>query len=141
MASNKIIQSDNAVIDYTTISVMIDTLNNQQKAIEDLQAAITHSQVNVDPATGTTTTVQGTQKIAAGIVQVTSPTINVSYSFSSKPTSLVGTILSNSSTNNGYAYISKTITNTGATFTYVGKTAPTAKTTGLYLYWIAVGIQ
>lgn len=141
MASNKIIQSDNAVIDYTTISVMIDTLNNQQKSIEDLQAAITHSQINVDPTSGSTTTVQGTQKVAAGIVPIKGTTVDVAYSFSSKPSSVVGTVLSNTKTQNGYAYISKTITNTGATFTYVSKTAPTAQTTGLYLYWIAVGLQ
>jgi len=140
LASNKIIQSDNAVIDYTTISVMIDTLNNQQKAIEDLQAAITHSQVTADPATGATTTVQGTQKIMAGVVPITSSTINVTYSFSSKPTSIVGTVLSGSASYNGYAYVSKTITATGATFTYVGKNIPAAAN-HVYLYWIAVGIQ
>ena len=140
MASNKIIQSDNAVIDYTTISVMIDTLNNQQKAIEDLQAAITHSQVTADPATGATTTVQGTQKVAAGVVPIIGSTVTVSYQFSSKPTSIVGTVLSGSTTHNGYVYVSKTITATEATFTYVGKNLPTAASHA-YLYWIAVGIQ
>jgi len=137
--SNQIIQSDNAVIDYTTISVIIDTLNKQQKAIADLQAAGTHSVTTVDSATGLPTTVQGTRKVEAGWEPIKGPTVDITYSFNSKPSSVVGTVISTSKTQGGYVYVSKSITATSATFTYVGNAKPTKDTKSLLLYWVAVG--
>jgi len=138
--SNQIIQSDNAVIDYTTISVIIDTLNKQQKAISDLQLATMHESLTVDSVTGNTVSNQGVQKVAGDRVAITQNPIVVKYSFSQPPSSVVGVVFSATKTQTGYVYLSKAPTATSATFNYVGKPL-SAKQTGLFLYWMAVGIQ
>jgi hypothetical protein len=136
--SNKIIQSDNAVIDYTTISVMIDTLNKQQKAIEDLQATINGTVTTVDPSSGKVTETTGSKKAIGGYVKITSKTIKIDFgsNFTQKPSSLVGTVMSTSKTP-AYVFIDSTITSTGATMTIV-----TSKKDfqGMHLYWMAYGI-
>jgi uncharacterized protein YlxW (UPF0749 family) len=138
--SNKIIQSDNAVIDYTTISALINTVNAQQSAIENLQAAVNHTQLTVDPNTGQTTAASGTRLIHAGHVPITGTSVTVTFPspFAKIPTSVVGTVLSTKG--DAYAYVSKSVTTTGAVFTIVAKTAPNSKTTGMYLYYVAIGI-
>ena len=134
--SNKIIQSDNAVIDYTTISVMIDTLNNQQKAIEDLQATVNHTSSTVDPATGQVATNSGPLVMRGGYVKITGNSVKVTYSgFTTKPTSVVGVVQSTSNPKTAGCYINKTITQTEADFTVYGLTSYT----GANLYWIALG--
>ena len=138
--SNKIIQSDNAVIDYTTISVMIDTLNNQQKAIEDLQATVNHTSQTVDLATGQVTATSGPMKLQGGYIKVTGNTSHtISYSgFTSKPTSVVGVIQSTMKSVKGAGcFLNATIGQTSATFTVYG--LPTGTITGTNLYWIALG--
>ena len=135
--SNKIIQSDNAVIDYTTISVMIDTLNNQQKAIEDLQATVNHTSAATDPVSGQTVTTSGPMVMKGGYVKITANgNVNITYSgFTSKPTSVIGVVQSTSNPKTAGCYINKTITQTGASFTVYGLTS----FTGANLYWIALG--
>jgi hypothetical protein len=136
--SNKIIQSDNAVIDYTTISVMIDTLNKQQKAIEDLQATVNGTVTTVDLISGKVTETTGSKKAIGSAVQITGKTVKVDFgsNFTQKPSSVVGTVLSNTGTP-AYAFVSSTVTSTQAIFTIV-----TSSTTykGMYLYWMAYGI-
>ena len=135
--SNKIIQSDNAVIDYTTISVIIDTLNNQQKAIEDLQATVNHTSATVDPTTGQTATVSGPMVIKGSAVAITANgNVNITYSgFTSKPTSIIGVVQSTQNPKTAGCYVNKTITQTGASFTVYGLT----NFTGANLYWMALG--
>jgi hypothetical protein len=138
--SNKIIQSDNAVIDYTTISVMIDTLNNQQKAIEDLQALNVHSAIKTN-ADGTTTTVTGTKTVQGNHLLVTGNgtyTVKFDKPFNSQPTSVVGTILTTTGAKAG-CILSKTIANDSAQFTVFGLSG-TSGVKGTYLYWMAIGI-
>jgi len=137
VSSNRIIQSDNAVLDLNTISTMIDTINGQQKAIEDLQAQVFGTSTTVDPATGQPATQSGPLVIDYGHTPVTSGTVTVKFNkqFKSAPVSVVGTILT-SSGNQGYAYVSKTITASEAVFTIVSK-SNTYK--NYYLYWVAVG--
>jgi len=141
LASNKIIQSDNAVIDYTTISALINTVNAQQSAIENLQATVNHTQMTVDPNTGQTSTTSGTQLIQGNAVPIKSTTVTVKFpkAFASKPSSVVGTVLA-ANGDNAYAYVKQTVTATEAVFTIQAKTAPNSKTTGMYLYWMAIGI-
>ena len=79
-----IIQPDNAVIDYSTISVIIDTLNAQQKAIVDLQQSINHTSTSYD-ANGNKVTQTGTQSIQGGYVPITTKTVTVNYSFAGWP--------------------------------------------------------
>jgi hypothetical protein len=135
--SNKIIQSDNAVIDYTTISVIIDTLNNQQKAIEDLYATVNHTSSTVDPATNQTATVSGPMVMRGNVVPIkANGNVPITYSgFTSKPTSIVGVVQSTSNPKAAGCYINKTITQTGASFTVYGLIS----FTGANLYWIALG--
>ena len=138
--SNKIIQSDNAVIDYTTISVMIDTLNNQQKAIEDLQATVNHTSQTVDLATGQVTSTSGPQVTRGNVVPVTgNGNVTIQYSgFTSKPTSVVGVLQSTMKSVKGAGcFLNATIGQTSATFTVYG--LPTGTITGTNLYWIALG--
>jgi len=139
--SNKIIQSDNAVIDYTTISALINTVNSQQSAIENLQATVNHTQLTVDPNTGVTSSTSGTQLIQGNHVQIlgTSVTVKFPKAFATIPSSVVGTVLS-AKGDQAYAYVSKSVTQTEAVFTIVAKTAPNSKTTGMYLYWMAIGL-
>lgn len=135
--SNKIIQTDNAVIDYTTISVMIDTLNNQQKAIEDLQAIVNHTSSTLDPATGQKSTTSGPLVMKGGYVKITANgNIDISYSgYNNPPTSVIGVVQSTSNPKTAGCYINKTITPTGASFTVYGLTS----FTGANLYWLALG--
>jgi hypothetical protein len=136
--SNKIIQSDNAVIDYTTISVIIDTLNKQQKAIEDLQATINGTVTTVDPGSGKVTETTGSKKAIGSAVQIKGKTVKVDFgsNFTQKPSSLVGTVLSSTGTA-AYAFVNSTITSTGASFTIVTSSKDYK---GMYLYWMAYGI-
>jgi hypothetical protein len=135
--SNKIIQSDNAVIDYTTISVMIDTLNSQQKAIEDLQATVNHTSSTVDPVTGQKSTSSGPMVMHGGWVPITkNGNVDITYSgFNAKPSSVIGVVQSTSNPKNAGCYINKTITQNGASFTVYGLTS----FTGANLYWMALG--
>jgi hypothetical protein len=133
--SNKIIQSDNAVIDYTTISVMIDTINKQQKDIEDLKAALTHTDTAVNAQTQAVISTTGYRVIRAGHVQGTvGQDFAVSYSgFTTKPTSVIGIVQSTKNPKTAGCYINRTITQTETHFTVYGATGT------VNLYWIAVG--
>lgn len=130
-----IIQPDNAVIDYSTISVIIDTLNAQQKAIVDLQQSINHTSTSYD-ANGNKVTQTGTQSIQGGYVPITTKTVTVNYSFTGKPSSVIGVVQSANGVP-AYAYINSTISNTEAKFTIVANSI----TKNMNLYWIAVGIK
>jgi len=134
--SNKIIQSDNAVIDYTTISALINTVNQQQDQIESLQKATTHTDTTYDTVSGLPITTSGAISFQSGRKLIENNHVTINYSFS-KPPTVVGTVLSLSSKGNkAYAYIDKMPTASEASFTIVSSSPSGTK--GMYLYWVAV---
>ena len=133
--SNKIIQSDNAVIDYTTISALINTVNQQQDQIESLQKATTHTDTTYD-INGLQIKSIGTMSFQSGRKLIENNHVTINYSFS-KPPTVVGTVLSLSSKGNkAYAYIDKMPTASEASFTVISSSPSGTK--GMYLYWVAI---
>jgi general secretion pathway protein D len=63
LASNKIIQSDNAVVDYTVISAIIDAVNNQQDSIDSLNSQNNQTATHYDALGNPTTIVLTENKI------------------------------------------------------------------------------
>ena len=137
--SNKIIQSDNAVIDYTVISALIDTVNKQSQDIQDLQAIVNHTQSTVDPSTGNIVQTSGAQILDGGVVtnipssSFKSVAVTFHKPFSSKPTTVVGVV--QSTQGSAYCYLSATNTPSAAQFTIVANSS--VKTCNLY--WFALG--
>ena len=138
MSNNKIIQSDNAVIDYTTISALINTVNAHESTIQQLVAANTHSSTIVDTTTGNTITTTGQQIVQANHVSKITPSQfkSVVVTFPqpfNNVTSVIGVV--QSTKGNAYCYLSKTLAKDSAQFTIVAGTGVTT----CNLYWIAVG--
>jgi hypothetical protein len=123
--ANLITQPDNAVIDYTTITAMINAINTLQSEIDNINAA-----VGKTPG-GSTKTVQ------AGHMPINSPnqtiTINFDTPFSTKP-EVVGTVMYGGGTPL-YCYMPHSIALDSVTFTLNAKVP---KGTA-YVYWVAVG--
>jgi hypothetical protein len=132
MSSNKIIQSDNAVIDYTTISVLIDTVNKQQDQIDQLIANATNVIVNPDGSTAS-----GKQVIDSGHTLYAGATTRVTFKkiFTSPPD-----VVAFCSSQDGVvrtAYLGKA---TVPTKTYVDvNVSPAPPSSKGYIWWIAVG--
>jgi len=137
--SNKIIQSDNAVIDYTVISALIDTVNQQQQNINDLLAIVNHTAVTFDPVTGNATQTPGIQLIDGGVIQAIQAssfkavTVKFNKNFTNYPTTVVGVVQSTQGA--AYCYLSKTNTATEAQFTIVANSSVKQ----CNLYWYAFG--
>ena len=133
--SNKVVQSDNAVIDYTTIQSLIDAVNNMQNDIDSIklnQQQIIPTKTN-DGTTGTVKS--GIQQVDAGTIGLSSSTVKITFNkiFSARPT-LTCTV---SGAGDTYAYIP------GST-SWSGNNTVTVKIHGTpaggSLHWIAVGI-
>ena len=138
MSNNKIIQSDNAVIDYTTISALINTVNAHESTIQQLVAANTHLSTVVDTTTGKTITTTGQQIVQGHHVSNITPSQfkSVVVTFPqpfNNVTSVIGVV--QSTKGNAYCYLSKTLAKDSAQFTIVAGTGVTT----CNLYWIALG--
>lgn len=134
MASNKIIQSDNAVIDYTVISAIIDAINSQQDIIDNLKTQQDSTVNQYDELGKIVSSIKGSSKTIGNKVAITKNPVVVTFPAGSftKVSAVVGTVVSTKKTN-AYAYLQK-FDNTSATFTIVGTL------TGCTLSWIATGI-
>ena len=132
--SNKIVQSDNAVIDYTTIQSLIDAVNQQQQDIDNLNAG----RKEYLPTTGSDGTVStlksGVQQIESGYVQITGSSVVIkllktyttrpNITFSTQGAGPVTAWIAGESAWQGFNQVTVSLS---------------AKPTGGRLYWIAVG--
>jgi hypothetical protein len=133
LASNKIIQSDNAVIDYTVISAIIDAINSQQDIIDNLKTQQDTTVNNYDELGKLVSSRVGPLKTIGNKVPVTKNPVVITFPSGSftKVLAVVGTVVSTKKTD-AYAYLQK-FDNNSATFTIVGTLA------GCSLSWIATG--
>jgi hypothetical protein len=134
-----IVPSDNAVLDYTTISTLIDAVNTLQADVISLKSSLTTVQTQVN-ADGSTTTTTAPQVIKSGVVVIGSgaTSIDVTVPGMSKINSIVGTMYNPSGSvanTSCFAYL-HTISGTTATFYISGKTTSNY----LKLHWVAVGV-
>jgi hypothetical protein len=123
--ANLITQPDNAVIDFTTISAIINAINTLQGEIDNINTA------NGKKATGSVTTVQsGHTAIASpnSSVKITFPT-----PFTANPT-VVGTVLYGGGTPL-YCYMHATPAKDSVTFNLNTKVPKN----NAYIFWVAVG--
>ena len=134
MASNKIIQSDNAVIDYTVISAIIDAINSQQDIIDNLKTQQDGIVNEFDDLGKLVSSSKGSSKTIGNKIAVTKNPVVVTFPAGSftKVSAVVGTVVSTKKTN-AYAYLQK-FDNNSATFTIVGTLS------GCTLSWIATGL-
>ena len=135
MASNKIIQSDNAVIDYTVISAIIDAINSQQDSIDSLNSknnqTITHTALDgtVVTTVGPTKTLGSFKAVdSSGNVKITFPS-----NYFNKVNSVVGIVFSPKKIP-ATVYLTS-FDNNSANFSVVAKSY-----TGMNVHWIATGI-
>jgi hypothetical protein len=124
----KVIQSDNAVVDYSTIQTLIDTVNNLSDAVDKINTAS-----KTKDATGKTVS----QLVDSGNVQVASGSLDVKVTFNktfiAKP-DITATLMGGTKAMTVHIKNWAALTNTSATFTL-----SEAATSSTKLYWIAVG--
>ena len=123
MASNKIIQSDNAVIDYTVISAIIDAINSQQEIIDNLKTQQDSTVNNYDELGKLISSIKGSSKTIGKEYPLKADQKSATITFDSgsftKVSAVVG-IIKSSKSNSAYAYLQK-FDNNSATFTIIGK--------------------
>ena len=137
--ANKVVQSDNAVVDYTTIQSLITAVNDlvsEVKTLSDKSQGTTTKQ-NTD---GTTTVVKsGLQSIDSGHVSIPSKgkTVKVTFNktFASKP-DVTATVMFSGKAITPYLAGSTALTKSNATFSLSEDPSGSA-----VLYWIAVGTE
>jgi uncharacterized membrane protein len=136
--SNRIVQSDNAVVDYTTITALINAVNDLQVQVDTLNSNTNHINTTVDASgnvvqksVGPTVVHSGHQPFVAGqsYVDITYP------NFSSNPT-LVATCSDNTGVAR-YAYFSGA--NLPKTSSARINITPTPTKASGYVWWIVVG--
>lgn len=127
----KIVQSDNAVVDYTTIQTLIDTVNNLSDAIDGLKTAS-----KTTDSTGKVVT----QLVDSGSVQLdpnsSQITVKFKKTFTSKP-DVTATLMGGPKAMAVHIRSYADLTASSVTFSFSepapGQTAPGR------IYWIAVG--
>jgi len=137
LASNKIIQSDNAVIDYTVISAIIDAINSQQDIIDNLKTQQDTTVNNYDELGKLVSSRVGPSKTIGSFKAVDSSG-NVKITFPSnyfnKVNSVVGIVFSPKKIP-ATVYLTS-FDNNSANFSVVAKSY-----TGMQVHWIATGIS
>jgi len=125
----KVIQSDNAVVDYTTIKALIETVNNLSDTVDKINLG----SKTTDPATGKVVTQlvdASLQTFNAGVSQVD---VYFKKKFTDKP-NVVATLMGGSKAT--FAYIG---TATDLTKSSVRFTLSQASTGSMTIFWVAVG--
>ena len=130
--ANLIPQSDNAVIDYTTISAVINAVNTLAKQVDELTGISSSSKTT----TGATSI--NPKLLQSGHEKITSTdgskiTITFEKQYVTKPT-VVGTVMYSGGTPL-YCYMPKSISTSEVTFA-LNKAVPKGTA---YIYWVAVG--
>jgi hypothetical protein len=138
--SNKIIQSDNAVIDYTTITSMINAINDLQNQVDLMNNANTLSNTTVNPVTGQVVpSTSGALVVRSGTVQVPAgaTTQAISYTgFKTAPT--VVAMVSDAAGTARTAFMTNQASRPTASGAIIHIT-PKVGTSNCFLFWIAVG--
>lgn len=138
MASNRIIQSDNAVVDYTTITALINAVNDLQIQVDSINNATTHTSTTVNAAGQTVTSPTGQQIVRSGYEPFVANQsyVDITYQGFAKAPNVVA-MCSDTSGKARTAYLSKSAkpSATGARISI----SPVPTSTGGKVWWIAVG--
>jgi hypothetical protein len=128
----KIIQSDNAVVDYTTIQSLIDTVNNLSDVVDKLNI----SSKTVD-ATGKVVT----QIVDSGfqVLNVNSSNVTIKFkkTFTAKPV-VTATLMGGPKAMSVHIQSFADLTSSSVTFSF-SEPAPGETGGSAYIHWIAVG--
>ena len=135
--SNKIVQSSNAVVDYTTIQALIDAVNSQQQFIDNLQSASTAKSTMVDSAGNIISQVQGVQKIQSHAYKIEKGQTSLKFTFPEGPFQIIPYFVASVSGTKAYAYVAS---GSDITKADVKVTLSTPADNGTYIHWVAVGI-
>ena len=134
--SNKIVQSSNAVIDYTTIQSLIDAVNAQQQAIDNLSLSKQQYSTKVNSDGTVSVAKVGEQINDSGVVKATSLVTNITFNkaFTQRP-NIAMTVSGGSQ----YAFIANGNA-WNSTNSSVNVTINSAPGSGTYIHWVAVGV-
>jgi hypothetical protein len=137
--ANKVVQSDNAVVDYTTIQSLITAVNDLVTEVNTISSKNQGSVTVQNPDGTTTLTKKGTQAVDSGHVSIpaTGKTVKVTFgkTFSSRP-DVTATVMFSKAPIYAYLAGSAALTTSGAEFSLSADPNGSA-----VLYWIAVGIE